>query len=156
MLRHFSVEPQLTQNYTGRYVKGWNLGHGINPPLLVSDNKVLNTQALNGFIHFQGASDGAEGTANVTAVFRMIGPDGNVVFENLKIQIWDTKAPPESHLQLGLNNLVIPFNRESIPGEYLIEAQVCDDVKTQCIDLKHSILLYQGKKTGQAPQFNAI
>lgn len=137
VLRHFSVYPVLTQFYVARYVKTWNRRHGAPSPLLVSDDRVYTGQNLNGFIHFQGATSGDDGSGAVNATFRLLYPNGTPVFENHQVEIWRTPSPPADHLQLGLNNLVVPFGAGTPLGSYKLEAKVCDEVAGRCVSLTH-------------------
>ena len=141
VLRHFSVPPELTQFYTGRYVKTWDRVHGIRPPLLVSDKTFQVGQLLNAFVHFQGASNGENGKGKVELEIKLIGPNGEVVFEKQKIKIWQNEAPPIKHLQIGENNLSISMDKESTIGQYLILANVCDQMTNRCVEIKHPIEL---------------
>lgn len=141
ILRHFSVTPDENQFYTDRYVKGWDRKPSLNSPLLVSDQKVSTNQILNGFIHFQGAVNGADGMANVVADFSLMDPNGQIIFEIPVVQIWRHQAPPQYHLQIGTNNISFSMDDESKIGQYTVEAKVCDQVSNRCSVLRHPIEL---------------
>jgi hypothetical protein len=141
-LRHFSVEPKLSQFYIDRYVKSWDRIPTMKPPMLVSDRRVKSNQVLNGFIHFMGSENSLDGTADVMAEFKMIDPSGEIVFEMQRVQLWNYQSPPLNHLQIGENNISINFDAPSKLGDYIIEAKVCDQVNKKCVDLIHTIELF--------------
>jgi len=135
------VQPQLTPFYSERYVKTWDRVHGIRSPMLVSDQKFQIDQLLNGFIHFQGANNGVDGKGKVDVEYKLIGPNGEIIFEKQKVKIWHNQVPPQTHLQIGENNISFSMDNESEVGQYLLMAKVCDQVANLCVDIKHPIEL---------------
>jgi hypothetical protein len=141
VLRHFSAEPAAARHWVERYVRAWDHPPGGLEPRLVSDRELRVDQLLHAFIHFRGARDDAWGAAAVEATFRLLAPDGSEQFADLELPIWEGKAPPADHLQLGVNDISFSIDREEPTGTYQLEAEVCDVVTSRCVTLAHRFVL---------------
>lgn len=145
VLRHFSAPPGGDQPWAERYLRAWDRPHGAPAPRLVSDGELVVDQTVHAHVHFRGAAGGERDATDVVATFRLIGPLGDEVFSDLAVPIWRGPVPPPDHLQIGVNDISFALDRDNPPGDYRLEATVCDAATGLCVELVHPFLLRPGE-----------
>lgn len=141
LLRHFGAEPEKSPWSVKRFIGAWDRRVGRRAPRLTTDNELPEGRMMYAFVLFKGATENADGVAEVGASFRLIAPDGSVRLNDMNPLLWNSSAKPEDHLQLGMNNISFRMREEPL-GTYRVEADVCDVASSRCVTVTHPFELH--------------
>jgi len=141
LLRHFGVPPEESQRSLERFVNAWDRPDGNRAPRLLTDKDLSFGQKMYAFILFEGATHGEDGTSQVSAFFRLVGPRERLLLENKSPIVWSIPARSEDHIQLGFNDISFRIQNEPA-GTYRVEAEVCDVATNRRVKLVHPFVLH--------------
>lgn len=145
ILRHFHADADQSQWALNRFFARWDRPKRHIAPRLVTDQELRPGSKMYSFISFMGATEMADGKNQISASFRLRGPDGSILLANQPPAIWNAPARDADRRQLAMND--ISFRIENEPaGRYQFEADICDMPSERCVKLVHPFELLAPEK----------
>jgi len=124
-----------------RFLSSWAARRGAeDKPEIQSTSQAARGEPAVAFVLFSGSVPGATGQSDATVDFQVLRPDGSEYARLEKADLWQGKeAPPEGIVQLGATSLGVVAEPEDPLGVYTIQAHVCDQIASRCLDLKRTL-----------------
>jgi hypothetical protein len=105
------------------FIRAWS--SPAQRPVLQTTKSMQRGKSVSAMLLFSGCTPNAAGTCNISAQYRLAGPDGTV--QNIgPYNVWQRVAPKPGIVELGDARLTIGVGNSDPVGKYSISATLTD------------------------------